>query len=133
MPELRRWPLYICHACDWRMASEQHDFSCEQCGSSRKLIETVEVVPESDLAALQERLEEVERADYVPLENHVRSVEALRSERDSLAQNQLTPEEAALLVAILRKLEVPQFEPQTEVLVSATTKLARLSQSVEGR
>jgi hypothetical protein len=90
MPELRRWPLYICHACDWRMASEQHDFSCEQCGSSRKLIETVEVVPESDLAALQERLEEVERwansSEHPNWEAGWRAGhERGKAERDSLA------------------------------------------------
>lgn len=38
-----RWPIYVCHACGWCMASEQDDLTCENCGEPRSMIEAVEV------------------------------------------------------------------------------------------
>jgi rubredoxin len=45
-----RWPLFICRACGWRMASEQPDLSCERCGEPRSMIEEITVarVPDTE-------------------------------------------------------------------------------------
>lgn len=39
-----RYPLWICHACGYRMANEADDLCCDRCGEGRKMIEHREVV-----------------------------------------------------------------------------------------
>lgn len=92
------WPLFMCHACGWRMAAEQPDLACERCGEPRRMIEEIEVVPLFQLEDAQQERERMKQAyqtlalslpdDYANTHQARRRAEqeaqALRLERDRL-------------------------------------------------
>lgn len=41
---MRRWVIYLCHACGWVQGAEEDDLRCARCGEGRGEIEEVEVV-----------------------------------------------------------------------------------------
>jgi hypothetical protein len=123
------WNLGVCHLDPPFVAKVPEDRMCPWCGEDLK-----DCVDASAVAEVKR-----ERDRWIDAAQN--AAQQLRAERDSLAENQLTPEEARL-VRIACVKAAPEVggpdgdfanEREWDIYYGAFDKLTRLSQSVEGQ